>query len=146
MSWWYYTVKKDPSWRGRPPQMLPPDVPVWHRWLAQHQDELEYVLYNFAITIQNPPNHLPDRIVSSWMYSAAVRIDAVAFTKEKKFLVIEVTQHAHLRCVGQIITYITLMRDIDPFQAEYIPLVVCETVNADTRYVLKKFNINIEEV
>jgi len=126
--------------------MLPPDVPVWHRWLSQHQNELESILYNFAITSQNPPKGLPENIVNNWMYSASVRIDAVAITKERKYLVIEVTSHAHLRTLGQIITYITLMRDIDPFKAKYIPLVVCETVNADTKYVLNKFNIKIEEV
>jgi len=141
--WYYYTLKKDPFWRGRPPQMLPWDVPVWHRYLDEHRDEYRAFIYNFAITEKKPPEGLPENIVKSWMYSTAVRIDVVGERKDGSYDIIEVTRQANLRAVGQILVYTELVKKADPFGAKYNSLIVAEYANTDILPVLRKNNVKL---
>ena len=141
--WYYYTLKQDPYWRGRPPQMLPWDVPVWHRYLDKHQDEYKEVIYNFAITEKEPPKGLPENIIKSWMYSSAVRIDAIGARKDGSYDIIEVTRQANLRAVGQILVYTDLIIRADPFKTKYNSMIVAEYANPDIKPVLEKNNIKL---
>lgn len=100
------------DWRGKPPHMLAPDIPVWYRFLdewAEHFISLYYdsLLGGPTLTPKEEKNNMK----RMWRALICKRTDAIAELKEEVWL-IEVADHPEMRAVGQLITYEALwLRD-----------------------------------
>lgn len=100
------------DWRGKPPHMLAPDIPVWYRFLdewAEHFISLYYdsLLGGPSLTPEEEKNNMK----RMWRALICKRTDAIAELKEEVWL-IEVADHPEMRAVGQLITYEALwLRD-----------------------------------
>lgn len=119
------------DWRGDPPHMLKPDVPVWYRFLPKY-DNLFLNLY-YDCEVGGPsytPEQLQDPMTRMWRANLAKRIDALAEI-ENEVWIIEVAADPGLRSLGQILTYQTLwLRDPVITKMERLCL-VCETMDPD---------------
>jgi len=146
MPWFNTGIPQLPSWRGKPYHMLASEVPIWYRYLDKNQDKYSKLYYNFALTLRTPPKVYPDNIVKSWMQSTAKRIDVVGIRVDGSIDIIEVSDHAGLRAIGQIITYKDLWNQIKPMKGKINPIIVCEYANPDMKFMAKKYGFKIIEV
>ena len=146
MAWFDLGRPRDPSWMGKPPQMLAQDVPVWHKWLEEHEGDIDLVWYNVALTLQDPPPGYPENIVQGWMYSVAKRIDALIKWKNGKITIAEVTRKAGLRAIGQMLTYLYLWQKLRPLKGPHEGRIICEFADDDVKAVADAEHILIDEV
>jgi len=143
MPWYDTGTPVAPDWRGKPPQMLEREVPVWWRYLDHHMGEYERIWYALALTLKEPPTGVPAEVARGWMRSAAKRLDAVAKRKDGTLDLVEVTTSAGLRAVGQAATYQELWRIIKPLPGKWRMLVVCEYADEDVRHMLDKLGAQV---
>lgn len=95
----------EPSWRGKPLQMLETDHPLWNRFLDQYGKIFEKFYYNVlvgeaAVEFKAEPT-LIQKIERA---SLSKKIDAIGETKNEVWI-IEVASHPGLRAIGQIMSY-----------------------------------------
>ena len=130
------------SWRGTPPHMLPVDVPVWHDYLDQHADDYLHFYYDVALTTKpKPPDAPTEAMITMWKKSFGKRIDAVG-EQRNSVQIIEVTERAFLRTLGQIMVYSELWRIDPPIKKPFTPLILCRTMDEDVAYVCDAYGIN----
>jgi len=121
------------SWRGKPPHMLAPDIPIWYRFLdewAPHFDKLYYdcLLGGPDLTAEQLAD--PMKRMSRALLSK--RADAIAETKDETWL-IEVSASPGMRALGQLLTYHELWKQ-DPQISKTIRLVlVADVIDPDIR-------------
>ena len=143
MPWFEIGPAVGPDWRGKPPQMLERETPVWWRYLDRHMGEYERIYYALALTLKEPPTGVPEAVARGWMHSVAKRIDAVGVRKDGGVDLVEVTTSAGLRAVGQAATYSELWRLLRPLPGRWRMLVVCEYADEDVRYMLEKLGAKL---
>ena len=141
--WYKIGPSRPPDWMGKPPQMLAQDVDVWHAWLEKHQDEIEKIYYNTAITTIKEPEHGDQRIINNWMYSVSKRLDAIVEYKDGRLFIVEVTRKAGLRAIGQAITYKFLWGVIDPMGKPADVFILCIFADQDVQAVAREYGIGI---
>ena len=96
------------DWRGRPPHMLDPDVPVWYRFLDTYGAYFQALYYDSLLggpfltpaQEQNPFQRM-------WRANTAKRTDAIA-ELSTEIWIIEVASYPGLRAVGQLQVYQSL--------------------------------------
>ncbi|MCG2739790.1 MAG: hypothetical protein L6300_06080 [Syntrophaceae bacterium] len=119
------------DWRGNPPHMLKPDVPVWYRFLETWKDEIKALYYDCLLggpylTQQEEM----DPIKKSWRYSTSKRPDAIIET-ENEVWIVEVSANPGLRALGQCMAYLALwVEDPKIIKPEKAVLIV-ETLDTD---------------
>ena len=93
------------DWRGKPPHMLAPDIPVWYRFLEEWANHFIKLYYDCLLggPILTPAEE-KDPMKRMWRALIAKRADAIAEIKEEVWL-IEVSDHPEMRAVGQLMTY-----------------------------------------
>lgn len=135
--------KYDLMWRGKPPHMLPPDIPVWYRHLefwGHHYLNLYYdcLLGGTRLT----PQEKKDPLKRMWSFLTAKRADVIAELKSEVWI-IEVTFDAGLRSLGQVQTYRALwIRDpIIPKPEKCV--IVCNTISPDFLDTAAMYGINV---
>lgn len=119
------------DWRGRPPHMLPPDIPVWYRFLETWGHEIQTLYYDCLLG--GPfltPEELQDPIKKSWQYVNSKRPDAIAET-EKEVWIIEVSANPGLRAMGQVVAYQTLWQEDPKIEKLDRMVLVVETLDTD---------------
>jgi len=146
MPWSRLGEPRPPEWRGRPPQMLSQDVPVWHSWLERAEPRIENIYYNVALTTNEAPAGFNEGVVNNWLYSVSKRIDALVVWKDKSLTIVEVCQKAGLRAVGQAVSYKYLWNVLKPLPGENNSLIVCIYADADVKAVAAHHNITITEI
>ena len=119
------------DWRGDPPHMLKPDVPVWYRFLEKYGSLFINLYYDCAL---GGPfltrEELKDPIKRSWQIVGSKRVDAIAELKDEIWL-IEVSKDPGLRALGQVQTYRALwLRDPKIMKIERA-VIVAETMDSD---------------
>jgi len=124
-------MKQDVRWRGKPPQMLDTDIPVWYRFLDKYKFEFSEVYYNTQVGgIDLTEEERKDPIKRSWAYSISKRIDVLTVLG-KEVWIIEVARDPGLRAVGQLRVYQSLwLRDPIIDKIEKL-VIVCERIDPD---------------
>ncbi len=93
------------DWRGSPPHMLMPDVPVWYRFLERYGEYFKRLYYDCLLG--GPwlsTEQIADPFERMWRMNTAKRADAIAET-ETEVWIIEVASYPGLRAVGQLQVY-----------------------------------------
>ena len=119
------------DWRGHPPHMLAPDVPVWYRFLDKWRHEIEKLWYDCLLG--GPfltPEEEKDPVKKSWRYVNSKRPDAIAETKNEVWI-IEVSANPGLRAMGQVFTYQTLWQEDPKIEKIDRMVLVVETLDTD---------------
>lgn len=119
------------DWRGHPPHMLAPDVPVWYRFLEKWGHEIETLWYDCLLG--GPfltPEEEKDPVKKSWRYVNSKRPDAIAETKNEVWI-IEVSANPGLRAMGQVFTYQTLWQEDPKIEKIDRMVLVVETLDTD---------------
>jgi len=111
------------QWRGKPPHMLAPDIPIWYRFLEQRAADFINLYYDCLLG--GPPS-TPDNdkgpMDRMWRALTSKRADAIAETQSHVWL-IEVASYPGMRSLGQLLTYHSLWND-DPKIAKPTRLVL----------------------
>ena len=119
------------SWRGRPPHMLDPDIPVWWSWLDLYGYDAINLFYD--VQLGGPdytPEQLKDPLTKMWYNNLAKRADALIETDDQVWI-IEVTADPGLRAIGQLQTYRALwLRDPKIAKPETL-ILVSHTIEPD---------------
>jgi len=135
------------TWRGRPPQMLAADTPLWFRYLDR-PGQLPYknLYYNVAMTSVDPGD-IPGApaLIEMWMYNISKRIDVIA-ELENEVHIIEVTSRAGVRALGQIITYHDLYEYTKPLLKPATPVIVCDYADPDILWMAQNLGITVVEL
>lgn len=119
------------DWRGDPPHMLPPDIPVWYRFLSTWGHK--FIALYYDCLLGGPylsPEEEKDPVKKSWRYVNAKRPDAIAETREEVWI-IEVAANPGLRAIGQCIAYQSLWLEDPKIAKIERPVLVVETLDTD---------------
>lgn len=94
----------------RYPHLLPPDVPVWERYLARGGDGRHLIEYDVRVGLgRDPGPEYPENIRAMALDLSFRRIDAVAHHRDH-ITVIEITTAIGMAALGQIQAYPVLYR------------------------------------
>ncbi len=131
------------SWRGKPPHMLAPDIPIWYRFLAEHAPDFEKLYYDCLLggvaIIQKQLNDPMARMSRALL---AKRADAIAETNDQTWL-IEVSASPGMRALGQLLTYHELWKQ-DPQISKPIRLVlVADSIDPDIGIAYAEYLISV---
>jgi hypothetical protein len=131
------------TWRGDPQQMLPADVPLWHRFLDRYASNFERFFYNVRVGGPDVSKIDGDEVLKRmWYLNTAKRIDAIG-EKENELWIIEVASSPYLRAVGQMLTYHFLW-DLDPKINKPIKdVLLCYYLDSDLEKVLKHHKVAV---
>jgi len=127
------TLKKPFSldWRGHPPHMLTPDVPVWYRFLDKWRHEIINLWYDCLLGgPMLTPEEEKDPVKKSWRYVNSKRPDAIAET-ENEVWIIEVSANPGLRAMGQVMSYQALWQEDPKIEKLDRTVLVVETLDTD---------------
>lgn len=134
------------TWRGRPPQILPRDLPTWEEWRAQNEGNWDLVYFNVCLTLREPPTaELTESMLQAWIAAYAKRIDAVV-VRGNKGLLIEVTERGNMRSVGQAIVYSLLWEELKPIKGDFRPAILCQWADEDIRFACYVKGIELIEL
>jgi len=119
------------EWRGNPPHMLSPDIPVWYRFLDDYGfmfKKLYYVAYVGRFYFSS--KQLLDPFQKMWRANTAKRIDALVET-EKNVWIIEVSLIPGLRAIGQLEVYRYLWLEDPKIDKPVYRVLVCQAIDND---------------
>lgn len=126
-------------WRGDPPHMLKPDIPVWYRFLAIYSGPFIKLYYDCALggpTLTEA--EALDSLKKMWRGLLVKRADAIAELQGEVWI-IEVSADPGLRAVGQLISYGHLWKR-DPKIDKPVKLVlVSGTIEEDLADVVSSY-------
>jgi len=131
------------TWRGDPQQMLPSDVPLWHRYLDAHAKEFLRFYYNVRVGGPDISKIEGDETLKRmWYLNTAKRIDVIA-ERETDLWIIEVASSPYLRAVGQCLSYLYLW-NLDPAIAKPAKMVLlCYYLDSDLEKVLTHHGVSV---
>ncbi len=131
------------SWRGKPPHMLAPDIPIWYRFLEQHADQFNKLYYDCLLGLARAPKNLPgDAMARMSRALLSKRADAIAETSDETWL-IEVSASPGMRALGQLLTYHELWKQ-DPQISKPIRLVlVADQLDPDISLTYAPHDISV---
>jgi len=130
-------------WRGDPPHMLKPDIPIWYRYLAVYGEPFLKLYYDCALggPTLSAADAL-DPLKKMWRGLLVKRADAIAELQNEIWL-IEVSADPGLRAIGQLITYGHLWSR-DPKSDKPVRLVlVSGTIEEDLLDVSSAYGVSI---
>lgn len=118
-------------WRGRPPHMLEPDIPVWYRFLAIYAAPIQNLYYDCALGGPTlTPEQQQDKMQVMWRGLLVKRADAIA-ELENQVWIIEVSADPGLRAIGQLISYGHLWKRDPKIAKPYKLVLVARTIEED---------------
>jgi len=134
------------TWRGDPPQMLPPDVPLWHLFLDRYASNFERFYYNVRVGGPDISKIKGDlAIAKMWYASTAKRIDVIAELK-KEIWIIEIASAPYIRAVGQCLTY-PFLWNLDPkINKPSRMVLLCYYIDSDLEMILKHYRVLIIKI
>jgi hypothetical protein len=129
------------DWRGHPPHLLFPDIPVWYRWLAKYGQFITNLYYDCLVGGPwLPEGSTPDKFELQYAYNTSKRIDAIAETDTEVWL-IEIATAPGLRAVGQLMTYWALWLEDPKINKPEKLVLVCAAVDTDLLACAAKYGI-----
>jgi len=121
--------------------MLPPDVPVWYRFL-ETWGHLFTALY-YDCLLGGPfltEDEQLDPLKKSWRYINSKRPDAIAETEDEVWI-IEVSANPGLRAMGQIVAYQALWQEDPIIEKIDRAVLIVETLDTDLGAAVAKFGV-----
>ncbi len=131
------------GWRGDPPHMLKPDIPVWYRFLDKYEflfDKLYYDVLLGGPTLSE--EELKDPIQRMFRTNNSKRADAVAELSDEIWI-IEVAERPGLRAVGQLQVYRSLWIEDPPVLKPEKVILVAAAVDQDLLASAARIGIEI---
>lgn len=130
-------------WRGDPPHMLKPDIPIWYRFLAIYSAPFLNLYYDCALGGPSlDADEMKDPLKVMWRGLLVKRADAIA-ELENEVWIIEVSADPGLRAVGQLLSYGHLWKR-DPKIDKPLKLVlVSGTIEEDLADVVSSYGVLI---
>ncbi len=117
------------DWRGNPPHMLAPDVPVWYRFLEKKLFDFHALYYDCLLGAPDlTEEEERDPIKRMWRFNTAKRADVIA-TTPLSLLIIEVADDPGLRAIGQLQVYRTLWLQDPVILLPERLILVCERID-----------------
>lgn len=128
-------------WRGDPPHMLKPDIPVWYRFLAIYGAPFVKLYYDCALGGPSyTSKEMKDPMKKMWRGLLVKRADAIAELEDEAWI-IEVSSDPGLRAVGQLLSYGHLWGR-DPKINKPVKLVlVSGTIEEDLADVISSYGV-----
>ncbi len=118
------------------PHLIQEDIDIWEAFLARYTHRYTHFDYDVRVGRGRPiADNEPDNIKKMAADLSRRRIDAIGYTTSE-IHIIEITQVAGLKAIGQLFTYPTL------YALTYKPLkpirsvLVCETLETDIEPIL----------
>lgn len=134
------------EWRGNPPHMLEPDIPVWYRFLDQFSDRFLTLYYDSLLGGPTlTPDEALDRMTNMWRSLTSKRSDAIA-ELSNEIWIIEVAAHPQMRAIGQLITYEALWLEDPKINKPLKKILIAETIDADIATALQAVKITLHIV
>lgn len=125
------------------PHLLPPDVPVWERYLASFGEDYETIDYDVRVGQGRPAGEeIPENLHGMALDLSRRRIDAVGVTADRIDL-IEVTRIADLKAVGQLIAYPILYKQSFKPLLPVRMILVAEQTWTDIDLVLESMDVRV---
>jgi len=131
----------DVDWRGSPPHMLEPDIPVWYRFLEKWGFQFTALYYD--VLLGGPvlsPEQEKDKYWHMWRANVSKRADAIA-ELENEVWIIEVSLRPGLRAIGQLMVYLALWTEDPKIMKIEVPVLVCEAIDTDLIASAAKYGI-----
>lgn len=125
------------------PHLLPREVEIWERFLAQYGMMFSGFSYDVRVGegIQVRPEW-GDEIARMAKLLTQKRIDVVAY-RPGEIWIIEIKPHAGLSALGQVIAYEDLYRTKYSPQEAIRKAIICETVDPDLPPLLAQRDIQL---
>lgn len=119
------------DWRGKPPHMLAPDIPVWYKFLDMWTDHFIKLYYDSLLggPLLTGDEEL-DKYNRMWRALTAKRTDAIAELDNECWL-IEVAENPGMRALGQLITYEALWLEDPKINKPARKILVAHTIDPD---------------
>lgn len=131
------------EWRGNPPHMLVPDVPVWYRFLSVYAILFKNLYYDVLLgAIRLSPREQADPVKRMWRQNLARRADAVC-ELENEVWIIEVADDPGLRSIGQLQTYRVLWIRDPVIQKPEKCVLVAETIEQNLLDAASSYGIQM---
>jgi hypothetical protein len=131
------------TWRGDPQQMLPPDVPLWHKFLNRYAGNFERFFYNVRVGGPDISKITGDEAMKRmWYASTAKRIDAIGEMKSEIWI-IEVASSPYIRAVGQCLSYKFLWDEDPKIDKPAKMVLLCYFIDSDLRRILEHYGTHI---
>lgn len=144
------------------------DIEVWERFLARERLGFLGVAYDVALggvpaqppeldptpgrpvatfdpTDVTDPNELAQALAAGWQYSTALKVDAVLMAPERLYLV-EVRPWAHAGTLGNALCYTLVAQREQISDLPLAPMIVCEGIQRDIRWVAEQLGVQVVEV
>lgn len=119
------------EWRGKPPHMLPRDIPVWHRFLDKYGAPFITIYYD--VLLGGPfltDEEKKDPLKRDWQVLISKRADAIVELADETW-VIEVVHVAGMRSIGQVESYFALWSRDPKLDKPPRKVLVAETIDED---------------
>lgn len=125
------------------PHLLPADVVLWERFMAEHPDFFESVEYDVHVggAIDRSPwwSH---EDVRTFSHLACKRIDVVGHTAGEIYIV-EVKPEAGVAAIGQLISYELLYRKRFGATAPLVLCLITDFLTPDERWLTSELEIRV---
>jgi len=123
--------------------MLPPDIPVWWRFLDTWRREIKTLYYDCLVggpylTLEEER----DPIKKSWKYLNSKRPDAIIET-EKEVWIVEVSANPGLRALGQCMAYLALWSEDPKILKPEKAVLIVETLDTDLGAACGRLGVRI---
>lgn len=133
--------KYSTRWRGKPPHMLSPDIPVWYRFLSKYGAYFNALYYDCLLggpilTEQDktdPMKRMERALICK-------RADAIAELDDDVWI-IEVSASPGMRALGQLVTYKTLWLEDVKIKKPVRMILVAEQIDPDVSRSYKPYDI-----
>ena len=130
-------------WDGVPPHMLNNDIPTWREWREKYGKDYDYMLYDVKLTtIDIGEMDITKPAFRMWMANISKRIDVVA-VRDNEVYIIEVTERAFLRAVGQAICYAEIWKKVSTMPHKMTSCILCKRADVDIMMTCKAHNIKL---
>lgn len=131
------------EWRGDPPHMLKPDIPVWWRFLEKYGGQVLNLYYDCLLG--GPyltAEEKKDPLKRDWQAVCSKRADAICELDDQVWIV-EVAAEPGLRAIGQLQTYHALwLRDPKIAKIEKM-ILVGERIDSDLLDAAGTFGLQV---
>ena len=134
------------EWRGTPPHMLAPDVPVWYRFLESKQARFTSLYYDALLGAPDlTPEEEKDPIKRMWKFNISKRADVIT-TTDNEVWIIEVADDPGLRALGQLHVYRTLWLQDPVINLPERLILVCERIDPHLLDAAIQHGVKVYEV
>jgi len=131
------------DWRGKPPHMLFPDIPVWYAFLKTYGSLFTNLYYDcFLGGPTLTPEEEKDPMKRMWRSNTVKRIDAIA-ELPNEIWIIEVSTYPGPRSLGQLMTYQALWIEDPKIMKPEKMCLVCGGLDTDIGPSAAKFGVQI---